>query len=357
MSTMDSNQAGKPSAHLPIFENSTDDTTAPTSRFGDGEDSRFSDVNLEVSSEEMLGRMGQAFVNARKLTQDEVGQIVQLQRRSRIRFGEAAIKLGLLSEQDVHEVLSQQFNYQTVSKHAAGSRKRISTRLLIAHSPYSTEAEAIRRFRSEVLLRVDDSQCVVVALVSPNSKEGKSHLCASLAIAFAQLNMRTLLIDGNLRKPTLHQFFDLPNKTGLSTMLVGRTLATLDLAHLITSNLHVITSGPKPPNPNEILSAPNLIELLDRFKQEVQVIIIDTPPSRVGSDAQVIAQQAGTAVMVCRKDFTKISDLKDAQHDMKTASVNLLGSFYNSVPVGADQAPGILKRFLAKFSFHRSIKK
>ena len=134
-------------------------------------------------------------------------------------------------------------------------------------------------------------------------------------------------------------------------MLAGRTLATLDLAHLITSNLHVITSGPKPPNPNEILNAPNLMDLLDRFNQDVQVIIINTPPTRVGSDAQAIAQQAGTAVMVCRKDLTKIADLKNAQHDMTTASVKLLGTFYNAVLTEADTDTGLLKRLLAMLPF------
>ena len=75
---------------------------------------------------DMANRMGQAFIAAKKLTEDEVIRIIQLQQRKRIRFGEAAIKLGLLSEEDVHEVLAQQFNYQTIAKHGDGSKKRIS---------------------------------------------------------------------------------------------------------------------------------------------------------------------------------------------------------------------------------------
>lgn len=336
----------------PIFDHSESvDSTNHASRLSDDEISVFGDpgASREVSAEEMMGRMGQAFVNANKLSQEEVTRIIQLQRRGKIRFGEAAIKLGLLTEADIHEVLAQQFNYETVARHPRGGNKKISRRLLIAHSPYSAEAEAIRRFRSEILLRVGERECLVLALVSPNSKEGKSHLAASLAIAFSQLNLKTLLIDANLRKPAQHQFFDLPNKTGLSTMLAGRTLATLDLSHTITPNLHVITAGPKPPNPIEILNAPNVSDLIDRVKEGVKVIILDTPPTRVGSDAQIIAPQAGLAIMVCRKDQTSLDDLRKAYRDMETASVPVLGSFYNDVPEQLPQSVGLLRQLLGKF--------
>lgn len=340
----------------PIFENSTTNTMISASELGEPIDSVYGEGSPNALPEDLVSRMGQAFVNAQKLTQEQVKKIVLLQKRTQIRFGEAAIKLGFLNERDVHEVLAQQFNYQTLTKNSIDSRKRISAKLLIAHSPYSGEAEAIRSFRSEILLRVGEKECLTLALVSPNTKEGKSHLCASLAIAFAQLNMKTLLIDANLRRPAIHQFFDLPNKTGLSTMLAGRTLVTLDLAHHITNNLDVITSGPKPPNPNEILSTPNLSDLLEKFNKEAQVIIIDTPPTRVGSDAQAIAQQAGNAVMVCRKDFTKISELKNATRDMENASVKLLGSFYNVIPPGIEHSVDAMTRMLAGLPFNKRMK-
>ena len=297
---------------------------------------------------DLTNRMGQAFIAAKKLTEDEVIRIIQLQQRKRIRFGEAAIKLGLLSEEDVHEVLAQQFNYQTIAKHGDGSKKRISSRLLISHSPYSAQAEAIRRFRSEIMLRAGEQPCLVIALTSPNAKEGKSHLSASLAIAFAQLNLKTLLLDANLRKPSLHQLFDVSNKTGLSTMLAGRTLPTLDMSHAITNFLHVIPSGPKPPNPSEILSAPSLSELLEKFKQEVKVIIIDTPPTRVGADAQIIAPQAGNVILVCRKDQTTADNLRVAYENIDTASVRILGTFFNTVPDALDPTVGRIRQWLGR---------
>lgn len=335
------------------FANSHFEDSLPVSQLGEQRD-----ATLLPKEEELAGRMGQAFVNARKLTQEEVIRIVQLQRRKHIRFGAAAIHLGLLTEEDVHGVLAQQFSYETSPKHGQGSRKKISSRLLISHSPYSAEAESIRRFRSAILLRAGEQEqaCLVFALVSPNPLEGKSHLAASLAIAFSQLNLKTLLIDANLRKPAQHQFFDLSNKTGLSTMLAGRTLPTLDLSHTINSHLNVITAGPKPPNPSEILTTPNLSELLEKFTPDMKIIIIDTPPTRVGSDAQTIAPQAGNVVLVCRKDHTETDDLRKTYQDMETASARVLGSFFNSVPNKSDLSVGRFRQFVGRFSGLRTAK-
>ena len=338
----------------PVFEEADEYRSRHSSEYLDSEYvSVYGNLNTppdsgQTNGEELGGRMGQAFVSANKLTQDEVFRIIQLQRRKRIRFGEAAISLGLLTEEDVQEVLAQQFNYQTIAKHGAGSRKKISSRLLISHSPYSPQAEAIRRFRAEILLRTGEQACLVIAMVSANGKEGKSYLSASLAIAFAQLNIKTLLIDANLRKPSQHQYFDLSNKTGLSTMLAGRTEPTMDAAHTVTNHLSVITAGPRPPNPSEILSPPSLSELLDKFRTEVKVIILDTPPVRVGPDAQIIAPQAGNTIIVCRKDQTTNDDLRKAFRDMESTSATILGTFFNTVPDIFDPNVGRIRQWLTK---------
>jgi len=328
-------EAGHPLS--PVFEHSDMGSISQESQFVDSElVSVFSDPSQIQASEDVTGRMGQAFVNAGKLTQDEVARIIQIQRKRRIRFGEAAIRLGLLSEEDVHEVLAQQFNYQSVVRRPGkNSRKDVSTSIQIAHTPYSAESETIRRFRSEILLRAGEHPCLVLALTSPNSGEGKSHLAASLAVAFSQLNLKTLLIDANLRRPSQHQLFKLTNKSGLSTMLAGRTLATLDLSHVISPFLNVLTAGPKPPNPSEILSFPSLSDLIDVFRNDVKVIIIDTPSTDVGPDAQIIAPQAKHVVMVCRKNYTSVASLHRAFSKLEATSADILGSFLNDVPAGA----------------------
>jgi Mrp family chromosome partitioning ATPase len=110
----------------------------------------------------------------------------------------------------------------------------------------------------------------------------------------------------------------------------------------------VLTSGPKPPNPSEILSAPALLELVDRFAQETQVILVDTPPTLIGPDAQIIAQQVGRAILIGRENATHLSDIRGAYRAMETASVKVLGSFYNHVDPTATETVGLISRILGR---------
>lgn len=317
----------------PIFEHSTfqNSTQIPL----EGEESAFGEHGAAPAPVAMADSMGQAFLETGKLQPSEIEDVIKLQKQAKIRFGEAAIRLGYLSEDDVNRVLAKQFNYQTASN-TSFPKRRISSRLQIAHHPYSTEAESIRRFRSEILVRLGEQRTIVLALVSPLPKEGKSYIAASLAIAFAQLNIKTLLIDANLRTPSLHQYFGLQNKSGLSTVLAGRSQLDNKLLQQVMDNLQVLTSGPKPPNPTEILSSPVLTELLEHFSQDMQVIILDTPATLRGADAQVVAQQAGRAILVGRKDVSRVSQLRRALSEMASASVQVLGTFYNGHDDSAD---------------------
>ncbi|MFZ2989605.1 polysaccharide biosynthesis tyrosine autokinase [Ideonella sp.] len=277
-------------------------------------------------------RMGQAFLDSGKLSQADIEDIVRLQARVQIRFGEAAVRLGYLTEADVEQVLARQFNYQTASNTEFPDHP-IDHQLLIAHKPQSPQAEAMRRFRAEVMLRLDGSgraEGARLAVVSPDEGDGRSHVAASLAIALAQQHIKTLLIDANLRKPRLHQCFELDNKTGLSSMLAGRSEPSMASGVPVMADLRVLTSGPVPPNPIEILSGPGFGRLLEQLAGEVQVIVLDTPAMAQGADAQVIAQACGQAVLVGREGRTRVAALQHALDDLASARVQVLGSFYNN---------------------------
>ncbi|MBK7654973.1 MAG: hypothetical protein IPJ18_07385 [Betaproteobacteria bacterium] len=210
----------------------------------------------QLSEEAVMrkGRMGDAFIKSNRLTKEQVEAIVRLQKERGMRFGEAAVKLGLLSSNEVEDVLDKQFNFNTPS----GRRTTgFAPSLAIIHSPYSEEAEGIRRLRTQILNKIGDGQHIALAILSPLKREGKSHIAASLAVAFAQLNIHTMLIDGNMRSPTLHKIFGIPNQTGLSTMLAQRSPKTMDQLPSVMPNLWLLGSGPPPPNPIEILSSPN----------------------------------------------------------------------------------------------------
>ncbi len=304
--------------------------SAPQSEFVaiDANSSAFHKMSSDVVMRK--GRMGDAYIKSGRLTTDEVEEIVQLQNRLNIRFGEAAVRLGLLTQEEVKEVLDRQFNhFSFLSK---GNSAKISTSLAIIHDPSSEAAEAIKRLRSEVLVRLGEVESIQIAIVSPFSGEGKSHMAASLAISFAQLSIPTMLVDANLRQPVQHKLFGLPNQSGLSTMLAKRSPKTLEAIPEVMPDFWVLGSGPLPPNPVEILSAPKLADLLAHFADHVSVFIVDTPSALQWADAQSIARQTGRALIVARENVTRLSDLKKAKSDMIVAGVEVVGTVYNQPP-------------------------
>lgn len=281
-----------------------------------------------LSSDEVMrrGRMGDAYVKSKKLTPHEVDRIVDLQQRLQIRFGDAAIQLGLLTEEDVTDALNIQFDYGSFSTHDTST---ISKTLDVLHAPKSEAAEAIKRLRSEISSRFGERETIVVSVLSPAAGEGKSHIAASLAVAFAQLNIRTMLIDADFRTPTQHLLFNLPNQTGLSTILSKRSLDSLEAIPELTPNFWVLGSGPPPPNPVEILSASKLRNLIDNLSLQISVFIVDTPSSMQWADAQIIAQQTGFALFVARENLTKLSELATFKRDIESHGVKILGIVYN----------------------------
>lgn len=282
----------------------------------------------KLSPDEVMrrGRMGDAYVKANKLTPHEVDMIVDLQKRMQIRFGDAAVRLGLLTEDDVTDALNAQFSYGSFSNHDTST---ISKTLDVLHAPKSEAAEAIKRLRSELSSRFGEGETIIVSVLSPAAGEGKSHIAASLAIAFAQSNIKTMLIDADFRTPSQHVLFNLPNQTGLSTILAKRSQSALAAVPELTPNFWVLGSGPRPPNPVEILSAPKLKNLIDTFSRKISVFIVDTPSSMQWADAQIIAEQTGFVLFVARENLTKLADLKTSKKEIESHGVKVLGIVYN----------------------------
>jgi protein-tyrosine kinase len=269
--------------------------------------------------------MGARFIEAGLLTEAQVTRVVELQASAGIRFGEAAVRLGLLTEQNVQAVLSEQFNYAT----ALVPSEHLDKSLDIALMPFGLEAEAIRQIRAELSIRLSEQEKISLAIVSTIEGEGKSYLAASLALAFSQMGKRTLLIDGDMRKPTQHLLFGLENKSGLSTMLAGRTAISGGTQAKGFPHLYILNAGPQPPNPLEILLQPALSNLMKQLADDFDVFIVDTPAAQTSSDAQTISQQVGMCLLVARQHHSRLDDLRQTQAQMKTAGAQIIGTVYN----------------------------
>lgn len=242
--------------------------------------------------------LGAILIDLGKLDAERAERIARFQQESGLRFGEAGIRIGLLAEADVRAALARQFDYACPNPDEAG----LSRELLAAFNPAHPLAEGLRGLRSELLLRWLDAAPggKSLAVVGAERREGRSFVAANLAVVFAQLGRRTLLIDADLRHGRLHGLFGLENRAGLSTLLAER--ADLEAIALIPSiaGLSVLSAGPTPPNPQELLSKPRFAEVLDRLRGLFDVVLIDSPAYATAADVQIIAARAGAALLVSR---------------------------------------------------------
>ena len=274
-----------------------------------------------------IGSIGALLMDAGKLSAEDAERVLRLQKTEGIRFGEAALRLKLVTEADIQYALSRQFDYPCL----LADEDDVSREIVAAYQPFSPQVEALRAVRSQLMLRrfTDENSGKALAIVSPERHEGRSYIAANLAVVFSQLGERTLLIDADMRFPRQHELFKLENQVGLSSYLAGRT-AIPDI-HRIEAlmGLSVMPAGPTPPNPQEILARPRFASLLESAGWEYDVILIDTSAGGTAADAQTVASRAGGALMVARNNQTQARLARGLADSLASANVPLVGSVLN----------------------------
>jgi chain length determinant protein tyrosine kinase EpsG len=243
-----------------------------------------------------------------------------------VRLGEALLKLRLVKERDIEEALARQFSFPCLQP---GSNTGLSLELVAAYRPFSPEAEAFRSLRSRLLLHWFDEDRRTLAVVGPGRREGRSFVAANLAVAFAQMRIRTLLVDADLRRPRQDLVFNLPRHYGLSGVL-GTPRNVNEVSGLpCLGDLHVVGAGAVPPNPLELLSREPFSKWLSRKAQQFQLVIIDTPAAALCTDTAVISAQSAGALMVARKDHTRLAEAQDLAEGLAVGGVPLAGTVLN----------------------------
>src|SRR5213592_2290785 len=174
---------------------------------------------------------------------------MQLQQTNGLRFGEAALRLGLITEDDLRCAVAKQYDLP----HLLPGNESISKELVVAYEPFHPRAEELRALRTQLLMRWSKAgvRHRVLAIVSPGPGEGRSYVAANLAAGFSQLGERTLLIDADLRAPRQHRIFDVPDRIGLSAILSGRADRSAVVPVPQFSTLSLLPAGAPPPNPQE----------------------------------------------------------------------------------------------------------
>ena len=277
--------------------------------------------------------LGGILIDSGLLRPEDAERVLLLQKEHNLRFGDAAVRLGLLSEADIQYALSRQFAYAYLRR-TPGDKKPVSDELVAAYEPFSPRVEQLRAIRSQLMLRWFDKtdQRQVLTIVGTERGEGRSHFAANLAVVFSQLGERTLLVDADMRNPRQHELFFLENKVGFSTLLSGRSREESIVRIPDLAGLCVLPAGPVPPNPLELLNRLNFDEFMIQVKSTFDVIIIDTPALSVGEDAAMIAVRTGAALAIARSAQTKLAAFTDLVQGLMNAGVNVVGSVLNDVP-------------------------
>ena len=271
--------------------------------------------------------IGSIIASTRNLSVEQVEKILQHQREKGIRFGEAAVALGYASTDDVMFALAQQFHYP----YAAEENRKASPELVSLNKPFGVQAEAVRAVRSQLMMRLynEGQRRCAVAVVSPNSRDGKTFFAANLAVSLAQLGGRTLVIDADMRGPRLHEVFGIDNRAGLSGILSGRSETKVIQQVLGVPSLFVLPVGIKPPNPLELVERPAFGLLMRELAIKFDHVIVDTPASVFGSDSAVIAARCGAALVVARRNKARVAALQDLVANLAETPAQLVGVVYN----------------------------
>ncbi len=273
--------------------------------------------------------IGELIQDARNLSADDIDRIGRYQRENDLRFGEAAIALGLADTEDVLQALAQQFKYA----YADEEGRKSAPELVMLNQPFGHQAEAFRAIRSQILMRTqaEKGQRRPLAVVSPDSGDGKTYFCANLAVALAQLGSKVVVIDADMRGARLDQVFGVPGQTGLSSVLSGRGGRGVVKSVTGVPNLYVIPVGVQPPNPLELVEGPSFGILLRELSIKFDHVIVDTPAAIFGSDGVVIASRCGSALIVTRKDANKVDRVQDMVGSLQAGQVRLAGVIMNEL--------------------------
>lgn len=271
--------------------------------------------------------IGSIIAETRHLTAEQVEKVLVHQRQKGIRFGEAAIALGYASNDDVLFALSQQFHYP----YAAEDKRKANPELVALNQPFGVQSESFRAIRSQIMMRLfnEGQERRAIAVVSPDSGDGKSFFSANLAVTLAQLGGRTLLVDADMRGPRQHEVFGISNSAGLSGILSGRAESKVIQQVSGVPSLFVLPVGITPPNPLELVERPAFGLLIRELLSKFDHVVVDTPAAVYGSDCAVIAARCGAALVIARQNRSAVNMLESLVGNLAETPAVVAGVIVN----------------------------
>jgi len=210
-------------------------------------------------------------------------------------------------------------------------KRAISGRLITVSDPTSAASEAYRILRTGLLFARVDTPPRVIVVTSPGSAEGKSTICANLGVVLAQAGKSTLIMDCDFRRPVMHEIFGLTNTRGMTdALLEEHSLQGIYQEPLPDLDLKVLTVGPVPPNPAELLSSQRFSEFLASVRNRFDYVLMDSSPTGLVSDPTILATQADGVLLTLDAQRTRKGEIRRAVRSLRAVGANVLGTVMNN---------------------------
>jgi non-specific protein-tyrosine kinase len=201
--------------------------------------------------------------------------------------------------------------------------------LVAIRDPRSPAAEAYRTLRTNIRFSSLDRQLQTLLVTSTAPDEGKSMTLANLAVTMAQAEQRVILVDCDLRRPSLHTIFGQPNDTGLTTLILEQSDVALPLQPTGVAGLHLLTSGPLPPRPADILGSRRMEAVIERLRREADIVLFDTPPVTAVTDAAVLATRVDGVLLVFQANRTRRDAARQTRQILEKVKAHIVGVVLN----------------------------
>lgn len=216
-------------------------------------------------------------------------------------------------------------------------KENVQTGVITTDNPTSIISEQIRTIRTNIQFSMVDQKLQTLLVTSAMAESGKTTIATNIAAAFAAENTRVLLVATDMRKPRLQNIFGLSNAQGIANLITNPALKVEDVVNkTYIENLSVITCGPIPPNPSELLNSNRMLKLIEDMKEQYDLVIFDSPPVLPVTDAQILSTKVDGTIFIIPKGEVKVDELHQASVRLKNVNAKVLGTVLNKVEQNAD---------------------